>query len=49
MTRRPGRIFTELTIDAPYPRDRHFRTSAEYGAFCRRASEVLAQAMGDNP
>jgi NitT/TauT family transport system ATP-binding protein len=49
MTPRPGRIFTELTIDAPYPRDRHFRTSAEYGAFCRRASEALAQAMGDNP
>jgi NitT/TauT family transport system ATP-binding protein len=49
MTPRPGRIFTELTIDAPYPRDQHFRTSAEYGAFCRRASEALAQAMGDNP
>lgn len=45
MTPRPGRIFTELTIDAPYPRDQHFRTSAEYGAFCRRASEALAQAM----
>ncbi|HEX8826731.1 MAG TPA: ABC transporter ATP-binding protein, partial [Xanthobacteraceae bacterium] len=40
MTPRPGRIFTELTIDAPYPRDQHFRTSAEYGAFCRRASEA---------
>ena len=45
MTPRPGRIFTELTIDAPYPRDQNFRTSAEYGAFCRRASEALAQAM----
>jgi NitT/TauT family transport system ATP-binding protein len=45
MTPRPGRIFTELTIDAPYPRDANFRTSAEYGAFCRRASEALAQAM----
>ena len=50
MTPRPGRIFTELAIDAPYPRDQNFRTSAEYGAFCRRASEALAQAMaGGNP
>jgi NitT/TauT family transport system ATP-binding protein len=45
MTPRPGRIFTELTIAAPYPRDQNFRTSAEYGAFCRRASAALAQAM----
>jgi NitT/TauT family transport system ATP-binding protein len=45
MTTRPGRVFAELAIDAPHPRDRNFRTSAEYAAFCRRASEVLAQAM----
>ena len=45
MAARPGRVFTELKIDAPYPRDRDFRTSAEYAAFCRRASEALAQAM----
>jgi NitT/TauT family transport system ATP-binding protein len=45
MTPRPGRIFTELTIDAPYPRNQNFRTSAEYAAFCRRASEALAQAI----
>jgi NitT/TauT family transport system ATP-binding protein len=47
MTARPGRIFTELTIGAPYPRDQNFRTSAEYAAFCRRASEALAQAMAE--
>ena len=46
MTPRPGRVFTELAIDAPYPRDQRFRTSAEYGAFCRRASEALAAAGG---
>jgi len=46
MTPRPGRVFTELTIDAPYPRDHRFRTSAEYGALCRRASEALAAAAG---
>jgi NitT/TauT family transport system ATP-binding protein len=44
MTPRPGRVFTELAIDAPYPRDQRFRTSAEYAALCRRASEALAAA-----
>jgi NitT/TauT family transport system ATP-binding protein len=45
MAARPGRIFTELTVDAPYPRDADFRTSAEYAAFCKRTSEALAGAM----
>jgi NitT/TauT family transport system ATP-binding protein len=45
MAARPGRVFTELAIDAPYPRDQDFRTSAEYAAFCRHTSEALAQAM----
>ncbi len=45
MAARPGRVFTEVKIDAPYPRDQNFRTSAEYAAFCRRTSEALAQAM----
>ncbi|MGC1779297.1 MAG: ABC transporter ATP-binding protein [Xanthobacteraceae bacterium] len=45
MAARPGRVFTELAIDAPYPRDANFRTSAEYAGFCRRTSEALAQAM----
>ncbi len=45
MAARPGRVFTELDIDAPYPRGQDFRTSAEYAAFCRRTSEALAQAM----
>ena len=45
MAARPGRVFAELKIDAPYPRDQDFRTSAEYAAFCRRTSEALAQAM----
>jgi NitT/TauT family transport system ATP-binding protein len=46
MTPRPGRVFTELAIDAPHPRDHRFRTSAEYGALCRGASEALAAAAG---
>ena len=45
MTPRPGRVFTELLIDAPYPRDQRFRTSAEYAGLCRKTSEALAGAM----
>jgi NitT/TauT family transport system ATP-binding protein len=45
MTPRPGRVFRELAIDAPYPRQESFRTSAEYAGFCRLASEALTQAM----
>jgi len=45
MTPRPGRVFTELAIDAPYPRDERFRTSAEYAGYCRQASEALASAI----
>jgi hypothetical protein len=37
-------VSSELTIDAP-GRDARFRTSAEYAAYCRVASEALAQAM----
>ena len=47
MTPRPGRVFTEVPIDAPYPRNERFRTSAAYAAHCRRVSESLAQAMGE--
>jgi NitT/TauT family transport system ATP-binding protein len=49
MTPRPGRVFTELLIDAPYPRDERFRTSATYAAYCRRVSEALARAMMVEP
>jgi NitT/TauT family transport system ATP-binding protein len=44
MTRRPGRVFTELSVDAPHPRDESFRTSADYAGYCRRVSEALARA-----
>ena len=44
MTPRPGRVFTELVIDAPHPRDERFRTSADYAGYCRRVSEALAEA-----
>jgi NitT/TauT family transport system ATP-binding protein len=44
MTARPGRVFTEIEIDAPYPRG-DFRTSADYAAACRKVSGALEQAM----
>jgi len=45
MTQRPGRVFTEIPIDTPYPRDERFRTSTSYAGFCRQAAEALSQAM----
>jgi NitT/TauT family transport system ATP-binding protein len=45
MTPRPGRIFADLAIDAPYPRDEGFRTSAEYAGLCRIVSQALSRAM----
>jgi NitT/TauT family transport system ATP-binding protein len=43
MTPRPGRVFTELNVEA-LDRGEGFRTSAEYAALCRRTSEALASA-----
>src|SRR6266516_929927 len=45
MTPRPGRVFAEIAIDAPYPRDESFRTSAQYAGYCRKTSQALAAAM----
>jgi NitT/TauT family transport system ATP-binding protein len=39
-------VFKELVVDAPYPRQESFRTSAEYVAYCRLASEALSAATG---
>jgi NitT/TauT family transport system ATP-binding protein len=47
MTPRPGRVFAEIAIPAPYPRDEHFRTSADYAGFCRQVAQALAQAMAE--
>jgi NitT/TauT family transport system ATP-binding protein len=44
---RPGRVFTDLPINAPYPRDDSFRTSPVYNENCRRASDALHEAMGE--
>jgi NitT/TauT family transport system ATP-binding protein len=45
MAARPGRVVRELTVDAPYPRDEDFRTSPDYSAHCREASDALHTAM----
>jgi NitT/TauT family transport system ATP-binding protein len=42
---RPGRIAAVLPIPAPSQRPPGFRTSAEYAALCRAASNALEQAM----
>jgi NitT/TauT family transport system ATP-binding protein len=47
MTSRPGRIFADIAIDAPYPRDESFRTSADYAALCRKVSQALVAAMAE--
>ncbi|HEX5212377.1 MAG TPA: ABC transporter ATP-binding protein [Pseudolabrys sp.] len=49
MTPRPGRVFADIAIPAPYPRDERFRTSADYAGYCRTVSEALARAMGGAP
>ena len=46
MTPRPGRVFTEIAIAAPYPRDERFRTSADYAGYCRQVSEALGTGDG---
>jgi NitT/TauT family transport system ATP-binding protein len=48
MAARPGRVIREVQVPAPYPRDEEFRTSAEYAALCRQASEALQDAMGEH-
>ncbi|MGB0498529.1 MAG: ABC transporter ATP-binding protein [Rubricella sp.] len=47
MAARPGRVIREVAVDEPYPRGEAFRTSAEYAAHCREASEALHEAMGE--
>ncbi len=46
MAARPGRVIRELHVDVPYPRHEDFRTSAEYAAYTRQASDALHDAMG---
>jgi NitT/TauT family transport system ATP-binding protein len=45
MAARPGRIVSEVRIDAAYPRGEVFRTSAPYNDYCRKVSAKLHEAM----
>lgn len=45
MAARPGRVMSELQVDAPFPRDDLFRTSAEYAHLCRLGSDALKRAI----
>src|SRR6202007_2673378 len=42
MTQRPGRIGADIRIETTGPRTEAFRTSAEYGEYCRKVSAALA-------
>ena len=45
MAARPGRVFADLAVDAPYPRDEDFRTSGAYNEYCRLTSDALHRAI----
>jgi NitT/TauT family transport system ATP-binding protein len=45
MAARPGRVMADLQVDAAYPRDDEFRTSADYARLCRVTSETLKKAI----
>jgi NitT/TauT family transport system ATP-binding protein len=45
MAARPGRVYSAIEVEAAYPREEEFRTSAVYNEFCRRTSAALHDAM----
>jgi NitT/TauT family transport system ATP-binding protein len=47
MAARPGRVVSDIPIDAPYPREDDFRTSTVYNDYCREASAALHLAMDE--
>ncbi len=48
MAARPGRVIAELQVDAPYPRDAGFRTSADYAAHTQVVSTALLAAIEEH-
>ncbi len=44
MAANPGRVFTEFTVDEPFPRDENFRDSERFASLCRDLSSVLTEA-----
>ncbi len=49
MGARPGRVVAEVSINAPFPRDASFRTSADYAQHCRTLTEALQAAQNEMP
>jgi NitT/TauT family transport system ATP-binding protein len=49
MSARPGRITAEIRITAPEPRVEEFRTSADYGGYCREVSNALSPSYSGQP
>jgi len=45
MAARPGRMIADLPVDAAYPREALFRTSADYARLCRSVSAALKTAI----
>jgi NitT/TauT family transport system ATP-binding protein len=45
MSSRPGRISSDIPIEAHYPRNEEYRTSALYNERCRLVSAALRRAM----
>lgn len=43
MAANPGRVLTEVAIDAPYPRTEEFRTSRRYNDYCREVFACLQE------
>lgn len=46
MTPRPGRVFREIEMSAPYPRSDEFRSSNDYLSCCKEVSAALREAAG---
>ena len=44
MTPRPGRVFAEVAIEAPYPRGEDFRGSMDYASYCSKVATALSAA-----
>jgi NitT/TauT family transport system ATP-binding protein len=42
MTPRPGRVAADLAVDGPHPRDRSYRGSPDFAAWCARVSDAIA-------
>ncbi|NEO28256.1 MAG: ABC transporter ATP-binding protein [Kamptonema sp. SIO4C4] len=45
MSNRPGQVFADIPIDAPYPRDEEFRTSQLCNEYCRQVGHALEKAI----